>query len=361
MSKKWSWQQKNWPKFTFDDKTIKDLEEKFLYNSGALFATYSHLNKENKKQLRIDLISDEALKTSEIEGEFLKRDSIQSSIRRNFGILDNYSKISPAEQGICEMMIDLYENYDKELSHEMLFKWHEMIARQRRDIKDIAKYRTHSEPMQVVSGKMYDPKIHFEAPPSNIITKEMDSFIQWYNNNDLPALTKAAITHLYFVLIHPFEDGNGRIARALTIKTLSQSLKKPLLSSLSKIILENKKAYYLNLEKNNKNVEITSWIEYFAKTILKSQKYTKEMIEFLMKKAKIYQNYSDELNERQKKALKKLFDKGIEGFEGGMSAENYMKITKATRPTTTRDLNDLTDKGILVKKGELKWSRYYLT
>ena len=360
MPKKWSWRKQDWPQFTFDKEILKSLEEEFLYDSGTLFGTYSHLNENNKRLLRIDLISKEALKTSEIEGEFLKRESIQSSIKRNFGILDNYSKTSPGEQGICEMMIDLYENYDEKLSHEILFKWHEMITRQRRDIQNIAKYRTHNEPMQVISGKMHDPKIHFEAPPSNIVTKEMDDFINWYNNNNLSALTKAAITHLYFVLIHPFEDGNGRIARALTIKSISQSLKEPLLSSLSKIILENKKGYYLNLEKNNKNMEITGWIEYFAKTITKSQKYTKEMIDFLMKKAKIYQSYGDKINDRQKKLLKKLFDNGVDGFEGGISAENYMAITKSTRPTSTRDLKDLMTKGILIRKGELKWSRYYL-
>ncbi len=360
MPKKWSWRKQDWPQFTFDKETLKGLEEEFLYDSGTLFGTYSHLNENNKKLLRVDLISKEALKTSEIEGEFLKRESIQSSIKRNFGILDNYSKTSPGEQGICEMMIDLYENYNEKLSHKMLFRWHEMITRQRRDIQNIAEYRTHNEPMQVISGKMHDPKIHFEAPPSNIITEEMDNFINWYNNNNLSALTKAAITHLYLVLIHPFEDGNGRIARALTIKSLSQSLKEPLLSSLSKIILENKKGYYLNLEKNNKNMEITGWIEYFAKTITKSQKYTKEILDFLMKKAKIYQDHGDKINDRQKKMLKKLFDNGVDGFEGGISAENYMAITKSTRPTATRDLRDLMTKGILIRKGELKWSRYYL-
>ena len=360
MPKKWSWQKQDWPQFTFDKETLKGLEEEFLYDSGTLFGTYSHLNENNKKLLRVDLISKEALKTSEIEGEFLKRESIQSSIKRNFGILGNYSKASPGEQGICEMMIDLYENYNEKLSHKMLFRWHEMITRQRRDIQNIAEYRTHNEPMQVISGKMHDPKIHFEAPPSNIITEEMDNFINWYNNNNLSALTKAAITHLYLVLIHPFEDGNGRIARALTIKSLSQSLKEPLLSSLSKIILENKKGYYLNLEKNNKNMEITGWIEYFAKTITKSQKYTKEILDFLMKKAKIYQDHGDKINDRQKKMLKKLFDNGVDGFEGGISAENYMAITKSTRPTATRDLRDLMTKGILIRKGELKWSRYYL-
>ena len=358
---RWNWQQKDWPNFHYKKQEIEKLEAEFLYVSGFSFGAYQHLNQQDQENLTIELISDEALKTSEIEGEALNRDSLQSSIRRNFGLTFDNRKIPAAEKGIADMMTDLYKNFDDKLTHKTLFKWHKMLTNGRNDLQNIGKYRSHDDPMQIVSGKIYEPKIHFEAPPSKIIKKEMDEFISWFNGSkSLAPLTRAAIAHLYFVSIHPFEDGNGRIARALSIKAASQSIKQPLLTSLSTIVQKNRKKYYDSLESNSYNNEITNWLIYFSKTFLESQNYTQKLIEFILQKAKLYEALQDQLNERQDKVLKRIFLEGLDGFEGGLSAENYIKITKTSKATATRDLQDLVEKKGLIKTGELKGTRYFL-
>ncbi len=363
---KWNWQQKDWPKFSYKKTDLENLEKDFTYASGLVFGVYKHLGDQDRETLTIELISDEALKTSEIEGEILNRDSLQSSIRRNFGLATDRRKIPPAEKGIADMMTDLYQNFAEKLTHKTLFKWHEMLTNGRRDLQNIGKYRTHDDPMQIVSGRLDEPKVHFEAPPSKALKKEMSDFVIWFNDsaangkNPLPALTRAAIAHLYFVSIHPFEDGNGRIARGLAIKALSQSIKQPLLTSLSTIIQNNKKRYYDALEASSRSNEITNWIVYFAQTFLESQSHTQNSIEFLIGKTKLYESLRDQLNERQEKLLQRMFREGLSGFKGGLSAENYIAITKASRPTATRDLQDLVSKKALTRSGDLKGARYHL-
>jgi Fic family protein len=358
---KWNWQKDSWPNFTYDAASIDKLESDFMFQSGIQLGTLKHIDNKGKSQLIIELASNEALDTSEIEGEFLNRDSVQSSIRRNFGLQDDSRKASPAEQGIAELMADLFHNYDKSLTHAMLFRWHKMIFSGRRDLNDIGCYRTHSEAMQVVSGYMHAPKVHFEAPPSSQVKEEMERFINWFNNSrKMSILTRASIAHLYFVSIHPFEDGNGRIARALAEKALSQGLEQPALIALSSTILKRRKAYYNALEHSNKNNEITDWIIYFATTILESQKYTMSMIDFLIAKTKLYDRFKHLLNPREKKVVDKLFQAGVDGFKGGLSADNYISITNTSRATATRDLTHLVKIGVLRKTGELKSTRYHL-
>lgn len=362
----WNWQQKDWPNFTYEKAPLAELEKLFIHKSGFLLGSYQHINKADQDNLTIDILSDEAYKTSEIEGEYLNRDSLRSSIRRYLGFNSDHKKSSPGELGIAELRVSLYKNYANELSHETLFEWHSMITNGRRDLHDVGCYRTHEEAMQVVSGSFHKPKIHFEAPPSNDVPNEMDKFIQWFNDtapngeSPLPALIRAGIAHLYFVSIHPFEDGNGRIARALSEKVLSQSLNRPIMIALSHTIQNNRKAYYSELENANKSNNISIWLLYFAKTILDAQDYTRKMIEFLIQKTKLYDRIKEQINLRQKRVIARMFEEGIEGFKGGLSAENYIRITKASRATTTRDLQDLVDKGILVRSGERKSTRYTL-
>ena len=336
---KWNWEHKDWPKFRYKKEEIEKLETSFSYSSGLVFGVYKHLDKKNQESLTVELISTEALKTSEIEGEILNRDSLQSSIKRNFGIASDARKIPAAEKGIADMMIDLYRNFDDKLSHSALFRWHKMLTNGRRDLQAIGKYRNDSEPMQIVSGRLDEPKIHFEAPPSKQVKKEMDEFIAWFNNSkdSTPPLARAAIAHLYFVSIHPFEDGNGRIARALAIKALSQSIKQPLLTSLSATIQHSRKKYYKALEDNNQQLEITDWLLYFGKTFLESQNHTQKLIEFLLTKAQLFESLKNQINDRQEKVLTRIFAEGLNGFEGGLSAENYIKITKTSRATLNND------------------------
>ncbi|WP_435139921.1 Fic family protein [Formosa sp. A9] len=282
------------------------------------------------------------------------------------GLSADRRKVAPAEFGISEMMVDLYRNYSSPLSHQQLFNWHKMLTNGRRDLMDIGRYRTHEDPMQVVSARLDRPTVHFEAPPSVDMPQEMERFVGWFNQchfeepNTLLPIAKAGIAHLYFVSIHPFEDGNGRIARALSEKSISRSIGQPALISLSKTIESNKKAYYKALEKNNKICEITDWLIYFGQTIIEAQVETLRLIDFTIEKAKFFDRYSQKMNERQLKVVNRLFAAGPQGFVGGLSAENYTRIAKTSASTATRDLKDLIDKNILLKTGVLKGTRYWL-
>jgi len=365
--KKWNWLQENWPNFTFNKDDLRELEYQFSEKSGLLLGVLRHINDNSKDDLLVDILSNEAVKTSEIEGEYLNRESVQSSIKKNLGLIADTRKVKPSEFGISEMMVDLYKNYNATLSHQQLFEWHKMITNGRHDLKNIGSYRTHVAPMQVVSGRIDRPKVHFEAPPSNQVSSEMEQFIDWFNaihlkGNDLDfsPLVKAGIAHLYFVSIHPFEDGNGRIGRAIAEKSIALSLNRPTLIMLSSRIEEKRKDYYSLLESNNKSLEITDWLLYFGKTILEAQEITLKRIDFIIEKTKFFENHLSKLNERQLVVIKRLFKAGYTGFIGGLSADNYKKIAKTSPSTTTRDLNDLVKKKVLKKTGILKSSRYSL-
>ena len=360
----WNWQQKDWPNFSYKRDVLAKLEAQFLHESGILIGAQQHFREHEQHTLMVELMGEEALKTSEIEGEYLNRDSLQSSIRRHFGLQTDHRKIPPAERGIAEMMVDCYRHFNRPLSHEQLFSWHLMLMNGRWDVVDLGQYRTHVEPMQVVSGAIGRAKVHFEAPPSHHVQSEMDQFISWFNRTapdglePLPFLTRAGITHLYFESIHPFEDGNGRIGRALVEKALSQGLKRPTLIALSCIIQRHKKAYYHHLGESSQTLDIDSWLDYFAQTILDAQNETVVMVQFLIQKMHFYDRYAKELNERQAKVIARLFEAGPRGFEGGLSAENYIRITQASRATATRDLQALVSLGVLVQSGQLKSTRY---
>ena len=359
---KWNWQRKDLPNFRYDATVLTELENGFLRESGTLLGAFKHLGSKQRKSITIDLICDEALKTSEIEGEFLDRESLQSSIRKQLGLQANGKKIPPAEQGIAEMMVDLYENFDTTLDHRILHNWHRMLLNGRKDLKEIGHYRCNPEPMQVVSGSIHAPKVHFEAPPSASVFREMDDFLKWFQKtrDAIPVLTRAGIAHAYFVSIHPFEDGNGRIGRAISEKAMSEKLGQPTLIALAQTIEKNKKAYYEALQGINRANEITSWLLYFANTVLDAQKATMNLVEFAIAKAKLYDRLRDQLNARQAKVIARLFKEGPGGFTGGLSAENHISITKTSRATATRDLSDLVRKGALTKTGALKHTRYYL-
>jgi Fic family protein len=291
---------------------------------------------------------------------------VPSSLRHQFGLGPDKPNIPPAERGIAQMMVDLYEHFDASISDELLFSWHRMLMEGASDISTIGAYRTHDDPMQVVSGPSYKRVVHFEAPPSNRMPEEMTRFTNWFNetapkgSQPLPALARAGIAHLYFVCIHPFEDGNGRIGRAIAEKSLAQNLGHPSLLALAYTIARKRKDYYAALERNNQGLEITDWLDYFGRTILEAQNNTISRVDFYVAKAKFYERHRNQLNDRQTKAIARMFAEGMDGFKGGLSAENYITITKASRATTTRDLQDLVGKGALIRTGELRHTRYHL-
>jgi Fic family protein len=362
----WNWEQPGWPEFTHVSKVLDPLERQWLLRSGELVGAFRHVGPQDQDTLRIELISDEAVKTSEIEGEILDRARVQSSLRAQLGLATDRRRVPPAERGIAEMMVDLYRSFGDPLTHATTLAWHTMIMSGSRRIGVVGVYRTHSDPMQVVSGSAHKPRVHFEAPPSSRMQAEMDAFVHWFNatapngRRPLPALTRAGLAHLYFVSIHPFEDGNGRIGRALAEKSLAQSLGQPSLIALSYTIERSRKAYYTALERNNRELEITDWLMFFAQTILEAQHNTIRRVEFHIAKARLYERLRGRLNERQEKALARMFREGIDGFKGELSAQNYISITRCSRATATRDLHELVAMGALSRTGELRHTRYHL-
>ena len=265
------------------------------------------------------------------------------------------------------MMVDLYRSFAEPLSEETLFRWHRMVMSGSRNLRDVGHYRTGAEPMQVVSGPIGEPIVHFEAPPSSRLPSEMERFMAWFNQTasgheePLPALTRAGIAHLYFESVHPFEDGNGRIGRAIAEKALAQSLGQPTLTVLAAAILARRKSYYEALEAANKENEITRWLMWFAGVSIEAQRRTIAFVEFLIDKTKLLDRLKGQLNARQEKALLRMFREGPEGFKGGLSAGKYSTITGTSPATTTRDLADLVEKGALAREGERRYARYHLS
>lgn len=363
----WNWQQADWPNFTWNQARLEKAEEQFLLASGVLVGTIKHLGEGDLQQLTVEAMSTEAVTTSEIEGEILDRASVQSSIRKQLGLSVEERRVRPAERGIAEMMVDLHRSFGEQLSSEMLFRWHKMIVAGRGDLKDVGRYRRGQQPMQVVSGAFHEPRVHFEAPPSGQVPAEMNRFYDWFAQTRcgapkaLPALTRAGIAHLYFESIHPFEDGNGRVGRAIAEKSLSESLGHPALTSLAATILLRRKSYYEALEAANKGNEITNWLAWFAGIAIEAERRTIALVEFLIDKTKLFDRLRGELNERQTKALLRVFREGPEGFRGGLSAGKYSTITGASPATATRDLSDLVSKQALTREGELRHARYRLS
>jgi Fic family protein len=262
------------------------------------------------------------------------------------------------------MMVNLYRTFSSPLSDETLFAWHRMLTNGRRDLKNIGRFRTDTEPMQVVSGAIHSPQIHFEAPPSVKVPKEMARFVKWFNrtapsgSEPLPALTRAGIAHLYFESIHPFEDGNGRVGRAISEKALAQSAGRPTLTALAATILIRRRAYYAALEAANKDNNLTIWLCWFAGIAIEAQRRTEARVEFLIDKRRLLDRLKGSLNDRQEKALLRMLREEPEGFKGGLSAGNYVAITGASPATATRDLADLVEKGAIARAGERRHARY---
>ena len=358
----WNWQQKHWPHFTYNAGQLEALEREYALLLGTVTGAMKHLIHEDMDQIIVQILSTEGVKTAEIEGELLDRDSVQSSIRRKLGLSTVKRNLQPAEAGMAEMMVTVYRNFAAPVTAGELDGWNTALVHGRTDLERVGTYRTHEDPMQIVSGGIGREAVHFEAPPSKDVPRYMAAFIRWFNDSltALPPLTRAGIAHLYAVSIHPYEDGNGRMARALVEKALSQSAGAPALSGLSRQIAANKSQYYDALERNNRNLEITDWLLTFGRTLIAAKRYTLTSVERILQKTAIFRTFASALNERQKKAIDRLFETEPVGFLGGLSAGKYITITKATRATATRDLQKLVSLGILRKSGERRHARYWL-
>jgi Fic family protein len=364
---KYNWQQSDWPCFRYDLGAVDADLFAFSEKTGRIGGLLDALPEDLQTETMVDMMVSEAIETSLIEGEYLSREDVMSSVKKNLGLATGEKKVGDLRAaGIAELMVVARNEFAKPLSAEMLLGWHQKLMQGFLRVKTGA-WRLHDEPMLVVSGAMGNEKIHFEAPPSSCIPNEMKRFITWFNGTASggkaeirSAPVRSAIAHLYFESIHPFEDGNGRIGRALSEKALSQGIGRPGCFSLSQAIDANRKGYYAALKEGQRSNEITAWINYFVNTVLQAQKNAEAQIEFTLKKARLFDRVGGALNDRQLKVVRRMLKEGPEGFEGGMSPKKYVAITGTSKPTATRDLQGLVEKMVLVSQGGGRSTSYHL-
>ncbi|MBK0381889.1 Fic family protein [Pedobacter sp. SD-b] len=362
----YNWQRENWPNFTYSTVDIKAISIAFAQELGLLNGLLLGLNEGFKKESLLELLKEEAIKTSEIEGEFMSKDDVMSSIKNNLGIKPSKIVKDKRANGVANLMVEVSQIENKTLTKKLICDWHKVLLSHDKSINTGA-WRKGAEPMRIISGSYGEEKVHFEAPPSTNVAAEMKDFFNFFNNGVIKvediiskALIKAAIVHLYFETIHPFEDGNGRIGRALADAALSQTLKQPVLISLSKTIDKNKKLYYAQLKNAQKSLDVTEWVNYFTRVLLDALKNAKNVIEFTLKKSMFFEKFKQQLNARQLKVINKMMEKGSEGFEGGMTAKKYISITKTSKATATRDLQMLQEIDVLKQEGAGRSISYQL-
>lgn len=354
----YNWELPDWPDFHYRLDTIEPVLYTFATEAGVIDGMLQALPAYVQQEALLEIILLEAIKTSEIEGEFLSRQDLMSSIRNNLGLNEKQEIILDRKaMGVGQLMVDVRKTYKEPLSCEKLWSWHKTLMSSYNAINK-GVWRKGKEPMQVISGAMGKIKIHFQAPPSDQVNAEMEKFVTWFNETApggkrelYSAPVRAAIAHLYFESIHPFEDGNGRLGRAIAEKALSQTLNKPIMMSLSRTIEADRKAYYKALGDAQQHNEITDWLTYFVNVVLKAQQEARQTIDFTLKKTIFFDRYMKILNERQLKVVNRIFEAGLDGFKGGMTAKKYMSIVKTSKATATRDLQTLAEMGILTPFG----------
>jgi len=348
-------QQKDWPNFYWNSEQIVSLLSEARNLQGRLIGKMESLGFNLRNEALLDTLTLDVLKSSEIEGEFLNPEQVRSSIARKLGMtIPGMVESERNVDGVVEMMLDATQNCFKPLTSERLFDWHASLFPTGRSGMykiTVADWRKDSTgPMQVVSGAMGKEKVHFQAPDSSLLEKEMKLFLDWFTNFEKTELVlKAAIAHLWFVTIHPFEDGNGRIARALTDMLLARSDKSnQRFYSMSAQIRLERKEYYKILEKTQKgNLDITEWIKWFLNCLINSLKSSDSVLVNVLFKAEFWTKHSKiMINERQKKMLNKVLD----GIDGKITSSKWAKMAKCSKDTAIRDINDLIEKKILQKE-----------
>ncbi len=351
------WQHKDWPQFLYDNAEADELWRQFNVNTGQSSGLVQGLSLADQQKVLLDNLVAEAIKTSAIEGEFFSREDVHSSIKKNLGLTPDKIVKDQKTEGIAALVVKVHETYASPLSKTMLFGWHKLLMQGYSHINK-GKWRTGEEPMQVVSGAIGKEIIHFEAPPSHAVPEEMSRFIDWFNHTAphkdgaiKNPMIRSAIAHLYFETIHPFEDGNGRIGRAIAEKVLSQGIGSPIMFSISKEIDKDKKRYYAALKQGQRTLDLTEWLSYFTQLIINAQQDALNATLFTLKTSRFFDAYRGQMNQRQQKVIKQMLNAGHDGFEGGMTAKKFMSMTKASKATATRDLQSLYEIGVFIKEG----------
>ncbi len=349
------YQKQDWSDFKWDSDKIVPLLGNVRHLQGKLLGQMESLGFSLKEEAVLTTLTLDVLKSTEIEGEILNKDQVRSSIARKLGITVNGIVASSRNvDGVVEMMLDATQHYDSPLTKKRLLGWHAALFPTGYSGMykiEVGKYRTGD--MQVVSGAMGKEKIHYEAPKPNLVESEMANFLDWLNNGhiSIDPVLKAAIAHFWFITIHPFDDGNGRIARAITDMLLARSDNtSQRFYSVSNQILEERKVYYDILEKTQRgDGDITNWLLWFLSCLEKALINTEKILESTIVKAKFWEQHSQtSLNNRQRIMLNKLLD----GFDGKLTSSKWAKITKTSPDTALRDIQDLISKGILQKEAQ---------
>ena len=354
--KKWIWQHKYYPMFNYDSSTLDSILLDVSRNTGKLEGAIYALNDKSINDIMIDASINEILQSSEIEGEILGRDSVKSSVRKKLDETFDYSNDSSTRHtdGLVALLLDSSDIHAP-LTEERLHGWHSIlfpIGYSDGHKIDVAQYR--SDEMEVVSNRGYREIVHYLAPPHELLKEQMDELLTYINEGEENPYIKSAIAHIWFVSIHPYDDGNGRIARAITNYVLSKELGLDhKYYSLSTAIREDKKGYYDTLEKSqnlfyNRSFEFTKWVLWHTNMINSAINISLEQIEIITKKTKFWDRAREyTLNERQRKVIHKILNIGAENFEGGLSTKKYAKIVNTSIPTAKRDITLLIEYGLL--------------
>lgn len=342
------WQYKNFPNFKFDSKLLIAPVQAFTLQAGQVNGLLQGLKPAEQEDFLLQVLLAESIKTSEIEGEFFSRIDVMSSLRHQLGLHNTLPKTKDINaNAVAQMMLQVRADYQQKLSERLLKKWHSILMAEAKNI-NAGKWRKGKDAMQIISGKIGAVEVHYEAPPSAAIAEMMRDFIKWYHRFTFPALgkvgegmLKAALAHLYFETIHPFEDGNGRIGRALAEKILAEHLELPLYIGLSPIIEKNRKQYYTELKTAQRNGSVTQWVLYFFDVMVQAERAVKAIANFSILKTNFFDRFKNQFNQRQEKAIQKMLEYGQDGFEGGMTAKKYSSINNTSKATATRDLQEL--------------------
>ena len=352
--KRYVWQRNDWPHWVYDHKRLAPLLAQLHLKQGYLLGRMHDLGLNLRDQATLRILTEDVLKTSEIEGETLKLDSVRSSIARRLGV--DIGALAPADRhvdGVVDMVLDATRGHNIPLTTERLFGWHAAIFptgySSLTKIR-VGQWRDDAQgPMQVVSGPMHRQKVHYEAPPAVLLDAEMGDFLNWFNldNQDDPVV-KAGLAHLWFVTVHPFEDGNGRIARAVGDMALARAEKSTQrFYSLSAKIQREREEYYDRLEATQKgDLDCTAWLEWFLGCLLRAIQSADETLAQVLAKARFWQHWAGTpLNDRQIKLLNKLLD----GFDGKLTSSKWAAIGKCSQDTALRDITELMERGVLKK------------
>lgn len=365
----WIWQHNDWPNYTYDAERFAECTKTFFRKADRLTGRVESLPEPDQADALIDLMLSEAIKTSSIEGEYLDRDSVRSSLKVFAGFAPQEKRSNDLKaDGIAALMVDVRQKWGQPLSQELLCDWQfSVIQDEPYQLGLSGHYRV--DEMEIVSGHYGHRRVHYEAPPAGQVPEEMARFIDWYNktspitgDGSLPGPVKAGIAHVWFENIHPFDDGNGRVGRAIADHALSQSLGYPTMACLATAIESNKKSYYAELEQIGRgSLNLNPWLEYFTDAVNQAQDIAKGEVDFVLGKARFYDKFRDQLNERQAKVVARVFTEGRIGFEGGITAKKYQAITKCSRATATRDLTNLLEReGLVQLPGSGRSTRYEL-